>query len=858
MSTLLDHAADYTFFWWPYGWRGRDANGHRVFCVQTNHYGFAFDVDACTFTHLGPIAQPLPEAEAVAQSNDVIFALPAARLAIKMQVDDNLLWPEHPQTVHSVSVAPAMDQVRVIDSGKFVQHVEMINVRFVDEQGERLDGISASLEFVCWPDRFAVYLHLFANDKDLAIWGGVQITLDLDPRFAQTALLGGAPAARDAQICESPDALCLTTPQGDGIGILNPHTTLLTEWTLDGTQLTINHITRFPSRQYLRAQARNTFTLGIVPAMEPDAYIRQHLATTPLSGDALQASWTDPADGPCPITYDPTVDSYRIDLTGRMPDDSRRERGYRVGPHLDRFDRVRLKVCNPDLQPRTLRLLFNEDESGAGAGVAPMLRDAEGCPTGLPVQISKNWHDWFWLHAYTMLTLPPQSDVTLELAIANHRYGGVPHAAHAQLCLVGWGGNQQWDQAAVGGFGENICYNQDVDQNRSMIDDIRPLLVRQYHDPRALESQWGWTSNVGGGDFLAYWNPAGEQQLLTSVRTSYRCYCPCLTDVVYTGVTADGKIRAHLTASTVRTDDCVRGLYRLRYDVLEETPFSRLAFFQLGADKYNEPNVGMMARGNVEGMLESWEPIAGTLTVQKVMPAEGAHSWLALYREVTNIENHDGAWANRGLIVRAWKAQLGGKDAPVPYAQVFGTNYGSQGANVELTVPPEITTLLPGDYVEAEVEMVILPQYAEDYYGPNAGLRAALAAHPNSWEPVWREAKGNALTIAMQAGTLQHHYPVRIAVDAADTAACTITGGIGYVPMTFVGLSDYRAYVLEWYDGQAWQPIDQQVHGHDYWQTDYDPGTQRWAITYTVPLESLGDTGTPCQLRFAPTGHFAP
>ena len=79
-SPFVVHAGDYTFMWWAYGWRGRSPEDTRVFCVQTNRYGLAFDVDEGTITHLGPIADPLPEAEAVAQSNEVILGLPPTQL----------------------------------------------------------------------------------------------------------------------------------------------------------------------------------------------------------------------------------------------------------------------------------------------------------------------------------------------------------------------------------------------------------------------------------------------------------------------------------------------------------------------------------------------------------------------------------------------------------------------------------------------------------------------------------------------------------------------------------------------------------------------------------------------------------
>src|SRR5262249_35770582 len=160
-------------------------------------------------------------------------------------------------------------------------------------------------------------------------------------------------------------------------------------------------------------------------------------------------------------------------------------------------------------QPACARLFFDKPDIGSGiTGMCPLIRDRDGNPTGIPVQISKNWHpaaerrvlfDGPWVHGFSLLRLPPRKTVDLNCAMPYARWGGVPAASHAQLCLVGWGGNQLWEQSAIGSFGESICYDPDVGLGRSRIDDIRPLMVTSMspHQPK-----WTWTNNVGGGDFL--------------------------------------------------------------------------------------------------------------------------------------------------------------------------------------------------------------------------------------------------------------------------------------------------------------------------------------------------------------------
>ena len=44
--------------------------------------------------------------------------------------------------------------------------------------------------------------------------------------------------------------------------------------------------------------------------------------------------------------------------------------------------------------------------------------------------------------------------------------------------------------------------------------------------------------------------------------------------------------------------------------------------------------------------------------------------------------------------------------------------------------------------------------------------------------------------------------------------------------------------------------VNQSVHGNDYWQTDYDPATGTWEITYTLAADCLGDARQARAFRF--------
>ena len=559
-----------------------------------------------------------------------------------------------------------------------------------------------------------------------------------------------------------------------------------------------------------------------------------------------------------PVQYEPAVGCYRVDLDGVQPviPDGPLER------QNDAMERVKLTLTNPTATDRTARLLFAKSRGGIklrfGApitGVSAFLRDASGDPTGIPVQLSKNWHNRpeggvygeQWFHGFSQVRLPADSTIELELDLVYGHYGGVAAASHAQLCLIGWGSNQLWEESALGAWGESICYEPDEAQARTTITDVRPLMVRSMSN----NQEWSWTHNVGGGDFSRLFDAAGRRIFPARMKAVYRRQCPVLTEVVHAGRT--GGIEHRTTVSLQRSDDLLRGIYRLQLEVKEPTDFSRFVFFQVGADSYNYTAERRMALGNEAGLTREWQTQWGGNTYRtEPLECTGRIPWLSLHEAVPRTNGRPGAWANRGIVIRSWHARLGGREA-APWAAEHGVKVGgTDTSTIDLVPPPGLTRLLPGDFVDAVVEHVIIPQSAADYYGPNEALRAALARDADTWRMIHREAVGNDRQVEVTVGTLEGLFPaVRIRAEG-DRAEFSLTGGLGYVPLTITGLPSSAGPVLQRREpGGEWAAIDQSVHGNDYWQTDYDAATHSWEITYSVPSDSVADQPVRRAYRFA-------
>jgi hypothetical protein len=262
-----------------------------------------------------------------------------------------------------------------------------------------------------------------------------------------------------------------------------------------------------------------------------------------------------------------------------------------------------------------------------------------------------------------------------------------------------------------------------------------------------------------------------------------------------------------------------------------------------------------MARGNEGGMIEEWKPVRGGRAYDRTgIPCVGAAPWFSLHDAIPadGTKPAKGAWATRGLIIRSWRARLGGKATP-PYASVFKTQAGNvSSANLELSPPADLKVLQPGDFVEAEVEFVVLPMAADDYYGPNEKLRASLVGTANTWKPVHRQAAGDNLTINVIRGALVHDYPPVLMVDEDQAAELEITGGVGYLPITFDELLDPKGYELLMSRGGAPVRVDQSVHGKDFWQADFDQTERTWSLTYNVSLDTPDDEGRTVRLILRP------
>ncbi len=545
-----------------------------------------------------------------------------------------------------------------------------------------------------------------------------------------------------------------------------------------------------------------------------------------------------------PVTYDARKGIYRVDVSdvGRSITQSTE-----IGRNT--YERVAFQLLNSGTHAARVPLSFVKSGNFSVTGISPVIRDAKTLePTGIQVQISKNWHtngnasvpqndpsrylEGQWYSGNTAIEVDSGKDVSYEYTCAYGKWGGIYAASHAQLCLIGWGGanNLLWEESALGSWGESVTYDPDIGLGRSMIDDVRPFLVTS---EQGGNQQYNWTGNVGGANFLDYY-PTAKQSKIIDQLVTYRTQAPNLTDVNYNGVTADGAIAADITINMGRTDDVVRTYYTIKYTFLKDTTPERLSFFKLCADGYADNSFRKYALGDENGATETDVSLNG-LSVGyqgEAVTSTGNQFWFGLYDSSEAVENGDVAF-----VVRDYSAKINGASYEKPSYRIFGTqDSGKLQPSCELTLPAGINTISAGSTVEMLVEYLVLPADAKAYYGDSDYLR--MNNFFGTSDAVFDQVDGGRISVSASKGSVTGTYPVTLESESGELAAqFTLTGGLGYVPVRIRGLNSYSGYRLQVKQGSSWTDIVQngsERNSNDFWQARLDPLTGKYELAFNV------------------------
>lgn len=286
---------------------------------------------------------------------------------------------------------------------------------------------------------------------------------------------------------------------------------------------------------------------------------------------------------------------------------------------------------------------------------------------------------------------------------------------------------------------------------------------------------------------------------------------------------------------TCRVDDYCRTFTSLSYKFLTEIPSLETSFFSMGGARYvYTPKV---VYGNSDGLLEDMDVIddmnrSTYFLSRKQLTGEGP--WFCGFPNQGQHERRTSGDGWRALIIRSFSSIHSGKNYINPSISLMSESNG-KNLSLKLSPPVDIERFHIGDEVKFDVELITLPLHANDYYGPNEAFRSHLISQMPciSWKTVHRELTLNNLDVTIIAGgVLKNDYPLIIAVDETRDLQFTINRGVGAIPMRFDNLSSDRCDL--YCDGVKFEA---EVHGNDYWQTDYDPRTHSFSHSFNVPFD---------------------
>ena len=835
-ATFMPKSYDYTFMWYPENLSVKKAN---TINVQTGKYGFSMDRETGSFVKLGSFKKPYTREEAKGQDNDVMEELSSVLdMQYLLSADDyttKVVTSEREYFAGEPFQSDAGGAFRVIDSGTYIQRADIYSLQY-----EKYIDFKARMEFSAISEYLVLTYELY-NGKE-AKEAEASVMMKLEEQFNISEF--------------SYDNKVLTLKNSDGAGYA---------FIFDSEQGKLEYRDGcvYVSRNVLNEKAEwGGFSFVIVPMNKVDnELIDEYFASKQVQIEL---------DHFAPRKSTKEVVSYNEqNLAWEMnTPSSSGNKDFTIEGNMNAYERSKLTITNPTEHDVLVLANFYKPyeypyPSYRDSGLSPMLRDAETLePVGIPVQLSRNRHNYpvigvwsaIWSHAYVYIRIPAGETVNYEYTTAYGKWGETYPSTFSQLCLVGWGSNQWWISSSIGSMGEIFCFDPDPTQHgRSIICDSHGLLLG---NDEGGYGKYEWANGDGGSDFLVYY-PKGKgvsyywyREFINALKIDYENYAPNVSRITFSGYSADRKIKAELGLTLTRVDDIAKMLYDFEYTFLEDVEYDRLAFFQLGADNYNDNGYTKLAYGNGDGLiLETDMPSAGGYVgyhkdMEQQVEITGGNVWVSMHG-YKQLAGRTGAWPNKAMAIREYKADINGKTYTQPTLSFFQTNNGVPSIATEIVPPKECNgSISKGSVVKGTVEYMMMPQYKNEYYGPSEIIRNMDESYFNSWEIVREYAVKGQVKAEVQKGELLSTFPVAVkstGMDGAVAAEFTVTNGMGYVPVTVTNLQGYKNWRLFIVNSDGSETmVDQSVHGNDYWQCNYDAYTGTYSMSFNVPHN--GDT----------------
>lgn len=824
-------ALDYAFGYWPEGFAGEDRDFH----IRTGYYGLSLNTDSGKINRMGAFAQPKGETEAAADDGADIKALPSIDMDYSIIIDNK----EHKYNgiSHLYNSQGKNISVRMAESGKFMQHFDLMKLTFKDKA-----DMPGHLEVSCLGNYFVMSFGIYPQTSGAK--AVLTYSMTLDGQFDQISRSGDG------------KAVTIKNSSGQGYTFVSMDGSVLAA---EGSMLKITS-----PQMTLKANKYNSSSVAVIPSSRAD--ISDAETVTDLYGDVSVSVINLDGNKSVPVINDDQTGVFRVMMQNTpIVGEDLEQVGFR-----DDYINLRIKVKNASDKAMRVPLQFYR-EGTRSYTVAPVIRDSQtGEPMGLPVQVSVNFHahegygaedlrsymTGLWMRYYTVIEIQPGRSVTFDFIGTLARWGGLPAVTHQQISLIGWGGYQQWEHEMTTSGG-SLCYDMVRAWNGANFADAYPNYVTMKDDSGKDILSLNYWNNVGGGDFIFYTKGAGRSNM-AQVKTQYRLNGPNLNETIYTGYTNDFKVKFEISAYFARDNAAAQFIHSFKYTFLEDVEFDRMVFYQCGADSYTYSWWTKMAAGNADGLVSfkiddtSYDGVfdVPALGYKAYVGDSGAMQRLDLganlWTAMLGAERGKG-YSNRIMSVHSFDATINGAHYDRPTLSILSTNINGQSCISEITPPKEAGNVIKaGSIVEGTIGYILLPGAKSEYGGDSKVMLGLPDEIYDTWEMAYLFATQSGTTVSASKGEVVRNFPAAVKSDGTENgiaAQFTVNKGIGYFPVSIKNLPDYKGWRLQKNVNGRWEDIDQSVKGNDYWQCCYDVQSQTYELIFNLEHNGNNDSG---------------
>mgnify|MGYP000098033523 FL=1 len=191
---------DYAYSWWP---EGTGTAPNNKFFVQTGYYGISVNGSNGMINRIGALKDEYSQSEVMTQNASVINSLPQVSTFSSVKINDD-------EYVFTDIIEPAQYNtinMRIIESGQYMQSFDAAAMIFADSSGKRTNSFIGRTEIKALPEYFALNFQLFAQ-HDIA-----DATLTYSFEFSEE--MTGSPSQNGREII-------LRAPDGSGLSIILP------------------------------------------------------------------------------------------------------------------------------------------------------------------------------------------------------------------------------------------------------------------------------------------------------------------------------------------------------------------------------------------------------------------------------------------------------------------------------------------------------------------------------------------------------------------------------------------------------------------------------------------------------------